>query len=87
MDIKLLRETTANAAMAKQAENLAHFEASFPKLLAVAKEGHNSFTFEDNDAFPADVQSTSTVYKLKELYPELTFIANDYLRKVLTVCW
>lgn len=87
MDIKLLRETTAHAVIAKQKENLAHFESCFPKLLAVAKEGHSSFTFEDNDAFPADVQSTCTIDKLKELYPELTFIANDYLRKVLTVSW
>nr|DAR54746.1 MAG TPA: hypothetical protein [Caudoviricetes sp.] len=87
MDIKLLRETTAKAVIKKQAENLAHFESCFPKLLAAAKEGHSSFTFEDNNVFPADVRSTGTMDKLKELYPELTFIANDYLRNVLTVIW
>lgn len=87
MDIKLLRETTANAVIAKQAENLAHFESCFPKLLAAAKEGHSLFTFEDNNVFPADIKSTGTMDKLKELYPELTFITNDYLRKVLTVIW
>lgn len=87
MDIKLLRETTANASAVNQAKNLAHFEASFPKLLALAKDGHNSFTFEGNDAFPANVHTTNTLDKLKELYPELKFSTNDYFRKNITVSW
>ena len=91
MDIKLLREiaTSANAARQNQqlSENLAYLATTEPKLLAAAKEGKSSFTFEGVDAFPADLQDTGTLAKLRALYPEFKFWANEYYPRNLTVSW